>query len=150
MMYVTAVIPAAGRGLRLGGKGSKPLIDIAHKPLLIRTLSAINSHPSIKEIIVVVNSADRNKIKSKIKEYRLTKVKAVVLGGARRQDSVRAGIQSISKRAGLVLIHDAARPFIAKDIISRAIDAAEKNGAAIAGVPVKATIKRVISHKSHF
>lgn len=147
-MYITAIVLAAGRGLRLKSKTSKPLITINSKPLIIYPLSVLNRHPWIKNIIIVVNSLNQKNIASKVKEYKITKCRAVILGGKERQDSVQNGLRAIDTRTDLVLIHDAARPFINPRCVSSVIKQAEKSGAAILGVPVKATIKKIISHKS--
>jgi len=142
-MYVTAVIVAAGRGLRLKSKASKPLIKIGSQPLIIYSLNTLSNHPSIKDIIVVANRKNLLAIRSKIKEYRIGKIKGVVLGGDVRQASVAEGLKAMDKRTDLVLIHDAVRPFIDKGMVSSLIKAARRYKAAIAGVPVKATIKKV-------
>ena len=140
-MFVSAIIVAAGKGLRFKSRVSKPLVKLGSKPVIMHSLEALNSHRAIKEIIVVANSRNKKAIDKQIKRYNITKAKATVLGGLRRQDSVMNGLKAVDTRAELVLIHDAARPFIDKTIISRVILEAANAGAAIAGVPVKATIK---------
>lgn len=147
-MYVCAIVVAAGKGKRLKSKTPKPLIKLGGKPIIIYSLRALSTHPSIKEIIVVANSLNIRQLTAAIKQHKINKVKAVVLGGLRRQDSVYNGLRVIPPQADLVLIHDGARPFIDAKILSSLIKAAKSCGAAIAGVPVKATIKKVISHKS--
>lgn len=144
-MFVTAIVPAAGIGRRLGLKIPKPLIEIEGKPILIRTLQALNRHPAIKEIVLVVNKKDKPKIIFVLKEYRIRKIKAIVLGGRRRQDSVKSGLKEINPSSDIVMIHDAARPFVDNSIISRVIAGAAKSGAAAAGVLLKPTIKQADS-----
>jgi 2-C-methyl-D-erythritol 4-phosphate cytidylyltransferase len=144
-MYVTAIVLAAGKGLRSKSKLPKPLIKINSKPVIICCLEILSLHPYIKDIILVVNSGNSKEIIKKLECYRIKKIKRVVLGGARRQDSVGNGLSAIDTRTDLVLIHDSVRPFIDKETISRVIKEAEKSGAAIVGVPVKATIKEVTS-----
>lgn len=143
MKYVSAIVAAAGYGRRFRSKIPKLLVKIKGRPLLIYCLQALDKHPLIKEIILVVNTRSAKEISNKIKQYRLTKVKKIVLGGKRRQDSVYSGLRAVSKSAELVLIHDAARPFIDAKIVSRVIKEVKKSGAAIVGVPVKDTIKRL-------
>jgi len=143
MKYVTAIVLAAGRGARFKSKISKPLSHIKAKPVIIHCLSAFSRHPYIRDIVVVANPSNIKKITDKIKQYRVGKISRIVLGGRQRQDSVYCGLKAISPRAELVLIHDGVRPFVDKKTISLTIKEAGKCGAAIAGVPVKATIKRV-------
>jgi len=140
-MYITAIVLAAGRGLRFKAKSFKPLVKINSKPIIIYSLKIISSHPRIKEIIVVVNTANSADIIRQIKKYRIKKIKGVVLGGRRRQDSVRHGLGAMASRTDLVLIHDGVRPFINGHYVSSLIREANRFGAAILGVPVKATIK---------
>ncbi|MFC1658212.1 2-C-methyl-D-erythritol 4-phosphate cytidylyltransferase [Candidatus Omnitrophota bacterium] len=142
-MFVSAVVPAAGFGLRLGEALPKPLVSLQGKPIFIRTLEVLNRHPDIKEIILVVSRNALEATKRSLKKYRFRKVGEVVLGGARRSDSVRNGLKCISPRASLVLVHDAARPFVGLEMISRVIKEAVKCKAAIPGLPVKSTIKEL-------
>ena len=141
-MHVTAIVLAAGRGSRFNPKVSKPLFRIGSKPILVYSLLTLSRHPYVKDIIVVANSLNKKKIIEKIKECRINKIKDVVLGGLRRQDSVRRGLEVMDKHTDYVLIHDSARPFIDKNIISSVINAAKKYGAAISGVPLKVTVKQ--------
>lgn len=140
-MHVTAILLAAGKGKRFKTGISKPLFEINARPILIYSLKVLSDHPCIKDIIVVVNSSNREQIITRIKKYRVNKIKEVVLGGRRRQDSVSNALKFINKNTRLVLIHDAARPFIAKEIITAVINKAKRQGAAIVGVPLKATVK---------
>lgn len=148
-MHVTAIVLAAGKGLRLKSKVPKPLIGINSKPLIIYSLKTLSGCSDIKDIIVVTNDKNSSSIKSKIGKYGIRKVKNIILGGLRRQDSVYNALKVIDKRTNLVLVHDAARPFINKETISSAIKAAKKYKAAIVGVPVKATIKKATKTQGH-
>jgi 2-C-methyl-D-erythritol 4-phosphate cytidylyltransferase len=96
----------------------------------------------VKDIIVVVNAGNKKRIAAAIRRHRIGKIARLVLGGPLRQDSVRNGLRVLSSRADLVLIHDAARPFIDAGMVSAVIQKARTSGAAVAAVPVKATIKR--------
>lgn len=147
-MYVTAVVLAAGRGLRLKSKISKPLIKINSRPLIVYSLNTLNNHPYIKDIIVVANRRNAQDLRKTIKRYRINKIKDVVLGGVVRQASVANGLRVIDKHTDLVLIHDGVRPFIDTGTVSSLIKTAKIWGAVIAGVPVKATIKEIHSPQS--
>ncbi len=140
-MWVSAIVLAAGQGLRLRSKVAKPLVKVKGRPVFIYSLVTLSSHPWIKDIIVAVNSANCRDIVRAIKKYRIKKIRAIVLGGKRRQDSVRQAIRVIDKRASLIFIHDAVRPFINHRQVSELIKEAKKSSAAILAVPVKDTIK---------
>ncbi len=142
-MFITAIVLAAGRGLRFKSKVSKPLVKINSRPAIIYSLQALGRHPGISDIIVVVNSKNSSDIAAVIKRYRINKVSRIVTGGRRRQDSVQAGLDAVNDSTALVLIHDAARPFINTRMISALIKEAARFGAAIPAIPVRSTVKRV-------
>jgi len=144
-MFVTAIVLAAGMGLRFKLKTPKPLVELRAKPIIIYSLSVLNRHPSVGSIIVVVNNKNSKRIIKIIKQHKINKVCQIVNGGRRRQDSVLNAFKAIDIKTELVLIHDAVRPFIDKKLVSSVITEAKKFGAAIVGVPVKATIKEVQS-----
>ncbi|MDD4981007.1 MAG: 2-C-methyl-D-erythritol 4-phosphate cytidylyltransferase [Candidatus Omnitrophica bacterium] len=142
-MYITAIVLAAGKGLRLKTKLSKPLIKVNSRPLIIYCLDTLSKHPAIGDIIVVANRRNLKDISRQIRRYRIGKIKDIVLGGRLRRVSVANGLRAIDKECSLVMVHDSARPFIDKKTISSLIKTAARYGAAIVGVPVKATIKSV-------
>jgi len=141
-MRVSAIVLAAGKGKRFKSRISKPLAKIQARPMLVYSLKVLSAHPEIKEIIVAANKNNLKAVVALIKEYRILKVAAVVLGGLRRQDSVACGLRCLHKDTKLVLIHDAARPFIDKRLVSHLIKEAGHWGAAIAGVALKSTLKK--------
>ena len=153
MAHISAIVLAAGKGKRFSTQAksnrAKLLAEINSQPVIIHSLKSLSSHPWIKEIILVVNAENKKQFSSKIKQYRITKISSIVNGGLRRQDSVSCGLKAVNRQADIVLIHDAARPFISRELISRVILEAKKSGAAIAGVPVKCTIKSARLSKSH-
>lgn len=140
---LSAIVLAAGSGRRLKLSVSKPLVKICGKPAIIYSLELFNRHPDIDEIIVVASAQNKAAIARAIRKCSFKKIKVLCLGGKRRQDSVFNGLKAVSKKSDWVLIHDSARPFVGKKLISEVITAAKKTGAAILGVPVKATIKSV-------
>lgn len=147
-MYITAIVLAAGKGLRLKSKISKPLIKIGSKPSIVYSLKTLNKHPLIKEIIVVINASNAPDIKQIKQKYKIEKIKAFVLGGRKRKDSVYNGLIAVHLKSDFVLVHDSARPFINSQCISKVIARAKHMGAAILGVPVKATIKKIKNQNS--
>ena len=143
-MRTVAIIPAAGAGERLGSDRAKQFLDFHGKPLLAVTLERFQNCPVIGGIILVVPKDQLNYCEKEIVEpYDLTKVGKVVVGGARRQDSVRLGIEASEGHYDLILIHDGVRPFVDSSLLERIVAAGEKERAVITALPVKETIKEV-------
>jgi 2-C-methyl-D-erythritol 4-phosphate cytidylyltransferase len=143
-MKVSAIVLAAGRSLRFSrSKISKVLTPINSKPIIIYSLEILSKHPSVRDIIVVVNEQNLKGITNQISDSRIRKIRRIVKGGIRRQDSVINALSVLNRDIDFVLIHDAARPFINRNMVSSLIKEAARYGAAIAGVPVKATVKEV-------
>lgn len=143
MAQVAAVVVAAGQGLRAGGEIPKQFRRIAGETLLERALSAFAEAPDVTFVQPVIRPDDVDLVR------RLTSgmnVLEPVAGGATRQASVRAGLEAlVACTPDIVLVHDAARPFASASLITRAIAAAEKTGAAIPALPVTDTVKRIDS-----
>jgi 2-C-methyl-D-erythritol 4-phosphate cytidylyltransferase/2-C-methyl-D-erythritol 2,4-cyclodiphosphate synthase len=141
MVQVAAIVVAAGQGVRAGGDLPKQFRQIAGETLLRRALARFVEAPKVNFIQPVIRSVDADLVRV---ETAGLNVLPPVFGGATRQASVRAGLEAlISRKPDIVLVHDAARPFASADLIARAIVAAEKTGAAIPGLAVTDTIKRV-------
>ncbi|NLD35680.1 MAG: 2-C-methyl-D-erythritol 4-phosphate cytidylyltransferase [Desulfatiglans sp.] len=143
-MITIAIIPAAGMGVRMNAKVPKQFIELEGKPLLAITLEKFNSCPLINGIILVVPANEINFCKTEIvMKYNISKVIRVTPGSARRQDSVRLGLQAIDRECDAVIIHDGVRPFVSPDIITNAIEAIRDERAVIVAVPAKDTVKKV-------
>lgn len=143
-MKTVAIVPAAGSGSRMNREISKQYLSLAGKPLLVRTLEALEACPGVDGLYVVVPSQDVASIRDDIlPPWGLKKVAGIVTGGKERQDSVRAGLDAAARDADIVLVHDAVRPLISVDLVERCIRAAAEAGAATLGVPVKDTVKEV-------
>ena len=141
MVQVAAIVVAAGQGVRAGGDLPKQFRRIAGETLLRRALSSFVEAPAVSLVQPVIRSEDAELVHT---ETAGLGVLPPVFGGATRQASVRAGLEALlARKPDIVLVHDAARPFASADLIARAIRAAEKTGAAIPGLPVTDTIKRV-------
>jgi len=141
-MHVSAIIAAAGSGRRLGAGKPKQWLDIGGGTLLQHSARAFTAHPRISEVVIVLPADARPAGVDHRPDPDGPSV-SVVTGGARRQDSVANGFDAVSKNADVVLIHDAARPFVTADLIDRTIDAAAAHGAAIAALQSRDTVKRV-------
>lgn len=142
-LRVSAVVPAAGAGLRFGRKeGRRKLFFVVNrKPILIHTLLALEASGLIDDIIVVVRRGDIGRWRKAIKGFGLKRIKQITAGGRTRAESVKNGLSFVPKESKIVLIHDGVRPVIDKKIIARSINASRRFGAAVCGVPVVPTIK---------
>lgn len=141
-MSVGVIVVAAGRGERLGGAVPKQLLELGGKTLLRRSVEAFDEHPRVTRLVVVLPAdlvaSGRELVGATARPC------VVVAGGARRQDSVANGFSALAEDAAIatVLVHDAARPFADAALISRVIDGAERDGAAIPAVAARDTVKR--------
>jgi 2-C-methyl-D-erythritol 4-phosphate cytidylyltransferase/2-C-methyl-D-erythritol 2,4-cyclodiphosphate synthase len=137
---VAAVIVAAGRGERAGANIPKQYRPIGGEPMIRATLRAFLAHPRIDFVQPVINPNDQDAYQNAIAG--LKGLLPPVAGGPTRQASVRAGLEALAAgQPALVLIHDAARPFISGTLIDRAISAGRTNGAAVPGIALADTVK---------
>ena len=147
-MKTVAIIPAGGAGKRLKSHIAKQYLLLDSLPVLVQTLQVFQNSQEIHEIILALPSEDLVHIRQELAEkYGLTKVIQVVAGGKERQDSVNNCLNAIQGDCDIVVVHDAVRPFVTEGLIARVVDAARSRGAAVAGVRIKDTIKKV--HDDH-
>ena len=134
---VGLLVVAGGRGVRLGADRPKQYLDCAGRPLIVHTLEALAASFPFLAITVVIHAADRALYDQAIGHLTASAAMALgppAIGGATRQQSVLAGLEALAPaEPDIVLIHDAARPFPSADLVARAIDAAERHGAAAPG-----------------
>ncbi len=140
-MKITAIVVAAGKGVRFKSKEKKPFAMLRGKPILAYALTVLERSTVINDVILVVDKPSIKKAADLVKKYCINKVKHIVKGGRERPQSVKNGLVFVSKDARLVLIHDGVRPFMESRLIRKVINAANRFGAAILAVPVKPTIK---------
>ena len=141
---IVALVPAAGRGLRMGGFVPKQFLSLSGEPLIIYSLRTLQAAPMIDQIILAVPPADLEYCEREIvSRHRFTKVTKVVAGGAERQDSVRHALAHVPLDTEVVLIHDAVRPFVTPRMITEVVAVARKEGAAIVALPMRDTVKQV-------
>ncbi|MFQ5949502.1 MAG: 2-C-methyl-D-erythritol 4-phosphate cytidylyltransferase, partial [Nitrospiria bacterium] len=148
MIY--AIIPAAGRGERFGGKTKKQFIRLGDTPILIRTLAVFEKSSLVDEIITVVSKDDHSFAAHLISGYSLSKAKRIVPGGERRQDSILAAVALIEgegRPEDIVLVHDGVRPLVSVLLIEKVIWAAERVGCAVAAMPTGDSLKEVSGKK---
>lgn len=136
------VLPAAGSGKRMGAGRNKLFLELLEKPILIHTLEVFEQDENCTGIWLAVKPAERAVIQKMLENYGISKVKGLPDGGAERQHSVHACMKEMGQ-VDIVLVHDAARPFITRDIIANLVQSAHNFGAAIAGVRAKDTMKKV-------
>lgn len=141
-MQYEVVLPAAGSGKRMGAGQNKLFLKLLEKPILVHTLEVFQQDPACTGIWLAVKPEERGFIQKMLEDYRITKVKGLPDGGAERQHSVHSCMKEM-QQVDIVLVHDAARPFITHDIIAKLVQNAHHHGAAIAGVRAKDTIKKV-------
>ena len=140
---VGAIIVGAGTGNRMGLGYNKIITDISGMPVIEWTIKNFIETGLIDNLVLVINPIDLKEIDVIVKPYENMIDLKIVFGGTKRQDSVYNGIKALSKNVDIVLIHDAARPFINKTIVERSIIYAQKYGAACAGIQANDTIKIV-------
>lgn len=140
-MHVAAIIAAGGRGVRLGRDEPKQFLDLGDGTIMLgRTLEAVARCALVDEVVVALPSgwlAGREQDTAPF-----PRPLTYVSGGARRQDSVAHALAKVSDAADIVVIHDAARPFVTPNLIGRTIKAAQEYGAAIAAIQVTDTVKQ--------
>jgi 2-C-methyl-D-erythritol 4-phosphate cytidylyltransferase len=141
-MQVAALVLAAGGGARLGAEVPKAFVLVAGKTLLTRSIETLARVPVVDRVVPVIPA-------SELQGWRAPavgpKLAHPVLGGARRQDSVAAGLKSLPDRVGWVVVHDAARCLVSDEEVEAVIHAAMTggSGAAILACPSPDTVKLV-------
>jgi len=140
-----AVVPAAGSGTRMGGGCRKPMLCLDGAPILLHTLARLRAARGCRAIVLAVHPDDlafcRDCWGAALAER--FGVRAIVPGGAVRQESVLAALEATDPDTPLALIHDAVRPLVRLDLVEAVAARAAERGAAIAAVPSVATIKEV-------
>lgn len=141
-MFVSAIIPAAGFGERMGATISKQFLLLNNKPILVHTLERFQACDLVNEIIVATQRSSLSLIEEIKQTYALTKLKHPVEGGERRQDSIANALHYVDERAEIVSVHDAVRPFVHLKEITQSIETAKYYGASIVAVRAKDTMKQ--------
>ena len=134
------VIVAAGSASRMGGI-DKVMAQLKGEPMILRTVRTFQECDAVSEIVIVTREDLIVPISNLCRD--MTKVKAVVVGGKSRQESVNLGLNALSGKVRLAAVHDGARPLITWQVIDRTIRAANTYGATAPAIPVKDTIKVV-------
>ncbi|CAM3839776.1 2-C-methyl-D-erythritol 4-phosphate cytidylyltransferase [Aeromicrobium ponti] len=140
-MDYQVILPAAGQGKRMGAGKNKLLLVIGEIPVFIHTLRVFENDSECTGIYLAINPQDEEEMRVLLKEHNITKVIEMVPGGEERQHSVYNAVKAVAGE-GIVLVHDAARPFISQDLLRPLVKMAEEKGAAVLAVPLKDTVKK--------
>jgi 2-C-methyl-D-erythritol 4-phosphate cytidylyltransferase len=143
MTRITAILPAAGMGTRMGGETPKQFLELDGAPILLHTLRRLASCEAITEIILATRADEIERLQERCRQEKFRQAVRVVKGGATRQESVAAALGHVADDVELVAVHDAVRPFVTPEQVSRVIEEARKCGAAILGIPAMDTVKEV-------
>jgi 2-C-methyl-D-erythritol 4-phosphate cytidylyltransferase/2-C-methyl-D-erythritol 2,4-cyclodiphosphate synthase len=139
MARVVAIVVAGGAGMRMGGNVPKQFLLLGGRPIVDRTISALAASPQIDGILLALPPPLPGDVKA---SYRgRPKVLQVVDGGAERQDTVRIALAAVPGEAEVILVHDAVRPFVSRDLLARCVELAREHGAVVPVVPVRETVK---------
>ena len=136
------IIPAAGRGQRMGRDIPKQYLPVDGQPLLAHTLRAIHACERVSGLLVAIHPDDRQRFDA-IASSVGPKLRPAVIGGTQRVDSVQQALNALEVADDIVLVHDAVRPWVSTDLVTNIVEAALRHGAAIAAVPATDTVKQV-------
>lgn len=143
MNRIAAILPAAGLGTRMGAETPKQFLELDGVPIVILSLRRIASCEVVTDIIVATRGDEVARLEERIRAEHFKQNVRVVKGGDSRQDSVSRALEEVSNDTEIVLVHDAVRPFVTREQITRVIDEARSCRAAILGIPAMDTVKEV-------
>ena len=150
-MKKIALLTAAGTGSRVGQDIPKQFIHIDNKPLIIYTMEIFQNHPSVDKIVVVCLDGWHEVLRAYAKQFNITKLHAIVSGGATGQESIYNGLQAIKKDfkpSDAVIIHDGNRASLSNEVLSSALTTFEKYGSAVAAIPCVEAVFRSLDGSS--
>src|SRR5271156_1004852 len=142
-MTASAIIVAAGSGVRLGSGAPKAFVKIAGRTMLSYSLATVRQVSAIGEVVITVPEGFEKAARAEVAAAGLSVPVKITMGGIERQDSVRIALELTSAESELVIVHDAARPLATPAIFEACLSAAARAGGAIAAIPVSDTLKRV-------
>lgn len=147
-MKYALLIPAAGRGERLGDVTPKAFVVVNGRPLLWWSLSAFANDLRLAQVVIAVPAEIEREVASVLSGHTLEFKISVVRGGKSRQDSVGNALASVTEDVEYILVHDAARPLVSREVIENVLMGLEKCVAVVPGIEVIDTIKRVDSENT--
>ncbi|MEC7640519.1 MAG: 2-C-methyl-D-erythritol 4-phosphate cytidylyltransferase [Nitrospinota bacterium] len=140
-MNLSAIVPAAGLGARMGQSVPKQFLQLNGQSILRHTVNAFEKSGLFKAVVLVAPATGVDAARRECEDFNV--VSQVVPGGERRQDSVYEGLKVLDEDVDIVVVHDAVRPFLSRRMIEEVVDAAREHGAAITAIPVSDTVKLV-------
>jgi 2-C-methyl-D-erythritol 4-phosphate cytidylyltransferase len=143
MTRISAILPAAGLGTRMGAEMPKQFLELDGVPLLLFTLRRLAACPAITDFVIATRAEEVDSLAVRIAKENLGRPVRVVRGGDTRQDSVANALLEVPGDTDLILVHDAVRPLVTRDQIERVIAEAASCEAAILGIPAMDTVKEV-------
>ena len=143
-MNASAIIVAAGSGVRLGRSEPKAFVKIGGRTMLSYSLRVVASVAAIRELVITVPEGFEGAARAEVTATSVRIPVKITCGGAERQDSVRIALALTSSESDLVVVHDAARPMATTKIFEACLEAASRAGGAIAAIPLADTLKRVV------
>ncbi len=143
MNRVTAILPAAGLGTRMGADTPKQFLSLDGIPVMLFTLQRLAACPAITDFIIATRAEEVDSLAASVSGIKLGRPVRVVRGGDSRQDSVANALPEVSSETDLILVHDAVRPLVTVSQIERVIAEADACDAAILGIPAMDTVKEV-------
>ena len=139
----TAIIVAAGKSERMGTGADKAFLSLVNKPVVAWSLLAFERCPDVDRIVLVVRKEQLMASKAVCQMFGISKLDKIVAGGARRQDSVRAGLDACDIDTRYVIVHDGARPCVTPELVSEVAKAVRRSPAVTVGRRITDTVKRV-------
>jgi 2-C-methyl-D-erythritol 4-phosphate cytidylyltransferase len=143
MTRIAAILPAAGLGTRMGAETPKQFLELDGTPIVIHSVRRIASCPLVTDIIVATRADVVESLQQRLSSDSFMQSVRVIRGGDSRQDSVAAALHEVANDTEIVLVHDAVRPFVTREQITRVIEETRRCHAAILGIPAMDTVKEV-------
>jgi 2-C-methyl-D-erythritol 4-phosphate cytidylyltransferase len=143
MSRITAILPAAGLGTRMGAETPKQFLELGGEPLVIFTLRRLAVCAAITDFILATRADELSYLEDRVSKARLGRPARVVHGGETRQQSVANALAQVAAETEIVMVHDAVRPFVTVEQLDRLIVEARARGAVILGIPAIDTVKEV-------
>ena len=143
MNRITAILPAAGLGTRMGVETPKQFLELGGEPLVVFTLRRLAACAAITDFILATRADELSFLEDRVSKARIGRPARVVHGGETRQQSVANALAQVAPETEIVMVHDAVRPFVTVEQLDRLIAEASERGAVILGIPAIDTVKEV-------
>jgi 2-C-methyl-D-erythritol 4-phosphate cytidylyltransferase len=143
-LRVAALIPAAGRGKRMGAEEPKAFLPLGDRPIWVHTVQKFEDCPQVDEVLALLPPGEEMaRAGETVRRFGLTKVIHILPGGEERQDSVYRGLQALRGKADWVIIHDGVRPFVPRELIQQVLSETRRWKAVVVALPANETVKEI-------